>query len=64
MSDGQKHTIASLHTRVSKLEDLANDVTKIKNLIKGYAPVVLAVLVANQWIGEKFAALMTAIIGT
>lgn len=59
----ERHTAASLHERVSKLEDLANDVTKIKNLIKCYAPVVLAVLVANQWIGEKFAALMTAIIG-
>jgi len=59
----EKHTVASLHERVRKLEELANDVTKIKNLIKGYAPVVLAVLVANQWIGDKFAALMTAIIG-
>ena len=59
----ERHTIATLHTRVSKLEELASDVTKIKNMIKGYAPVVLAVLVANQWIGEKFAALMTAIIG-
>jgi hypothetical protein len=56
-------TLKSLDARVAALEMLASDVTKIKNLVKAYAPILIAVLVANEYIGEKFAGLMTAIVG-
>lgn len=57
----QKHTVLSLHTRVAALEALANDVTKIKNMVKVYAPLVIVALVSSGIVDGKWGAFLNAL---
>lgn len=51
----ERHTLKSLDTRITALEALASDVTKIKNLVKVYAPVVVLALLSSDIIQGKWA---------
>lgn len=50
----ERHTVKSLHERLAKMESIADDICKIKTLIKWIGPSIIAALVANGIIDEKW----------
>jgi len=57
----ERHTIKSLHERLTKLESIATDIGKIKTLIKWIGPSIIAALIANGIVDEKWAGILRSI---
>lgn len=58
-----KPTLASLDERVSILENMSADISKIKGLLKWCGPTIIAVLVANGKVGTEGANILNQIFG-
>jgi len=57
----ERLTLASLNRRVEALENIAGDLTKIKNLVKVYAPLIIVAAVSSGIVDGKWGAFLNAL---
>lgn len=57
-------TLASLDARITALEDMAANLSKIKTNLKLIGTIIIAVLVANGKVNEHGSTILTSIIST
>lgn len=58
----KRHTLASLDERVTALENIADDLSKIKGLIKVWAPIGVTAMVTSGLADGKFGAFLHALL--
>lgn len=62
MTQEKRLTLASLDERVRALENIANDIGKIKSLIKWWAPIGITAMITSGFADGKLGAFLHALI--